>query len=100
MNCWKKLFKEIRSRFADDDEMAFKHMSEPLGTIMRECKAELVKNNFVLSADSGSLLAPSLDKRLAFAEELVTKIDGDMPVSAILATTYWMQAEMINLNKQ
>lgn len=49
---------------------------------------------------SGSLLAPSLDKRRAFAEELVTKIDGDMPVIAILATTYWMQAEMMNLNKQ
>lgn len=59
-----------------------------------------VNKNFIKSDVSGSLLAPSLDKRLAFAEELVTKIDGDMPVSAILATTYWMQAEMINLNKQ
>lgn len=48
---------------------------------------------------SNLFLAPSLEKRLDFASELAESIDGDMPVSAILATTYWMQAEMINLNK-
>ena len=46
-----------------------------------------------------SLLTPSLDKRFEFAEELIQKIDGDMPVSAILAATYWMEAEIINLNR-
>lgn len=46
------------------------------------------------------LIAPSLNKRLEFAEALVNKTGGDMPVSAIIATTYWMQAEMTNLNNQ
>lgn len=60
--------------------------------------ADYELSNGIKPVVSGSLLAPTLDKRLAFAEELIAKIDGDMPVSAILATTYWMQAEMMNLN--
>lgn len=64
-----------------------------------EIKQQCVEEILRLFNVSGSLLAPTLDKRLLFAEELVANIDGDMPVSVILATTYWMQAEMINLNK-
>lgn len=41
MDCFEKLYNEIRSRFATDDEVAFSKMSEPLATIMKECREKL-----------------------------------------------------------
>lgn len=49
MSCWEDLYYEIRTRFADKDEDAFEHMSEPLRSIMIACRQDL-KDTFAASA--------------------------------------------------
>ncbi len=44
-------------------------------------------------------ISPDVVDRITFAEDMIKKKKGKISVSDILAVTYWMQAEMINLNK-
>jgi NTP pyrophosphatase (non-canonical NTP hydrolase) len=50
MNCFEQLYREIRSRFGGkNDEEAFAEMSEPLGSIMKEC-SEALKMYYMINS--------------------------------------------------
>lgn len=78
MNCFEKLYNEIRTRFADTDEGAFEHMSEPLASIMKECKAKL---------ESVPLKQPTDHEIWLIADEYTSKMS---PRDAAVAAAIWM----------